>query len=456
MLAALATAPALGATVLKVDKGRDQAILKVSPAEAKELKAGNPLTFDAGGESVEAEVVGVSGKGAKLKILYGIDSLSAGQTVDLKSKEKEKKDPPTEHVEAKERKRAPASPADDASGAREGTFVLGAGGKSSPFSNDLEAPWSLNSPNASNVLAGHSVFALVNPAQMTHVEKYAVVAGFEAIDGKYSDKASGRKTTFDLSSQYFGFTGIVNIQAGVRLGLTYGQDEDDDKTKFSATGVATDTSKTKRKRDQITLLIAVPINDRVALGAELSQVSVKDKTQGQDSRSTSYQILRPGITYATRQYEIGLKYSPPIDIEETDGSTADPRRWVLHGQYHLNDVTSVGGTVEHLRASGIDDDSTDFVMTKLGATWRTASGSWGLFGLYDSKFYLKANNASPLDIPQLGVQALASFSMNKQSAVDTGVTIGRGEAKLKTGANDKTSTLSAQAIDLFATYRYVL
>jgi hypothetical protein len=439
--------PAFAASVSKVNKAQETAILKLDANEGNGLKTGDSLSFDAGGETIESEVLGVSGRSVRVKVIYGIDALKDGQKATLSSgdaseakpKEAVKKDPPH-----RERKEAPSY-------SNGSDFVLGAGGTNHPFAGDFAAPFFLGSP----WFYGGGTYDILNPAQTTRVSTWMVAGGFTALDAKAENKSDPAKYTTDIDTQEFGFTGIVNIQAGVHVGLTYGKRDLHSKVKekFDSPVIEDGTSKNRGNHEEISFLFGMPIGERISIGAKLSQISSKYKYEGAADDDSSYQVLIPGMTYQTAQFEVGLVYHPPIEIHESDGSAEVPRSWGLHGQYRLSPEKSLGLQIRHSHWAGIDDDATDNFAVKAGGELTAASwGSFGLYGLFQQKFYMKKDNASPGTIPQTGVQTIFGVPFNKSTHMNAGATFNRAEAKAKRG--DDGVTLRSQAISLFASVSY--
>jgi hypothetical protein len=454
VLAAAVSASA--ATVVKVQRDRDVVIVKLSRGELERASPGSDVVLEAVGGDVDATVDEVSGQNAKLKVVFGIDRVSEGEKVRLRSADKGK---------AKSKDRVDADRDDSGSRDREAARGDKWKGRSSPFAPDVRAPWALQSPATGPLDSPHRAHTLLNPAQATRVTKLLADIAFEVVDGKFGEKSDDEKLTIDLDGQHFGLGVFGHVASGVRLGLEYGQEEYKLKSKYSATdatGTTTDfDGKVKMNRDVMTALVAAPVSDLVSLGAEYAQVTEKLKPDDGDSESVSYSIFRPGVVYHTRTLEAGFKYSPPIDVREGENgeeTASDPRRLLLHAQLRSSPTGgSFGGSVEHVHAAGLDDDATDYCNVKAGGDTRQEWGSFGAFALFRSKSYRKKENAGPVSIPLVGVSLLSDLTIDQALAVGLGLTYARGEAKARTSfTSDDESKLEAQIVELGVSVRHAM
>lgn len=439
---------ATAATIVKVDKAKERAILKLSARDRQDLKTGDAFTLEIEGETIEAEVLGVSGKKVRVKIVYGIDSLAKGQKATLG----DSTETTTLGTTSPESDKTSTPHKEGAAHSAKSDFVLSAGGKPHPFAGDLRAPWVMNSPT---LYTQSRVHAFINPAQVTRVPSYAFATGLFYDTVKIEDKSDALKLTGNLSTQDYGFTGVINVQSGVHIGLTYGKADTHLKIKGKSdlTGANFQDTKVKVAGNEMDFLFGIPVNDHVSIGAEYAQVSIKSKQDNFDGKSTSTQFLKPGLTYYTSQYEFGLVYAPPIDINETDGSMQIPRTWTMHAQYRLNGGTSVGGEIQHYHLAGVDDDGTDYVDAKLGLElMKSDAASFGMFGIFEQKNYLKKNNANPFSIPHVGLQALYGQRLAPGTDLNAGLTYGKGQAKADDGG--VSSKIDVQFVSLFASVSY--
>jgi hypothetical protein len=276
------------------------------------------------------------------------------------------------------------------------------------------------------------------------------VGGVHGIDGKYSQKGGGSKLVIDLGGTAVGAMFAANVTEGVRLGIAYGQEAYQLKIKAEVDALDADgDSKAKLARNTLLLFFGVPVHRNVAIGAELAQVDTTTKADDSDRETVSYNIFRPGVLYHDKSLEAGLKYSPPINIIESDGSASVSRRWLAHAQQRFGAGMTGGLQLEHMHDSGIDDDQVDGMAVKglFGVEHRPWGGLSGI-ALYRSKAYRKKENSSPLTIAQAGLGAAGDFVVGKSAHIEASGIYGFGNGKVKTGgADDSTSKLDAKTIE---------
>lgn len=441
LLGVLLSTAAEAATVTKVDTGKEMVILKLNKAELGRLEKGQDIMILSEGESVDARVEAISGKSAKIKILFGIENIAEGSRVEISTGSGRKKTAATETVTA---------PASD--------FSFGSGGAEHPWAGELHAPWVLNAPTPVNALDYHRSFNFMNPAQTMRVKKYAVVAGLDYVDGKATEKTGSARQILDIGSQAVGFTGVMHIHNGFRAGIGYEQKNVTFKSTTKNAGSASSESKFKTDTDVTTLLVSMPVADRYAFGAEYVQTNEKQKVGAGDRRSISSNILRPGVIYYARDVEAGLKYSPPISLREDGITYRDPRRLLLHIQKKSDSMRSVGGSLEHVHANGVDEDSVDYVNVRAGmGAHQLPWGGWGFMVNYRSKSYEDRDKSNVLTVPAYGLSILLDFNVDRMSSIglDLAYTVADAKAK-KSGLTDDSTSMKLQHLAVNLTYRYAL
>jgi hypothetical protein len=415
---AVAAAPQAGraATVLKVNKQKSYAVVQLSKDELQRLSAGEQLAIQNGGETVDAEVEGISAGRAKLRILYGIDSLKNGQTLDLGGKGGGRETAQRDEDARANSARAAEAPEPAAPPGRQR-------GPVSAFAGDLRAPWALNAPTPIGILSPYRSYMFMNPAQLRRVKSYVVVAGDEWANDHLVENGPSGSVTSKFGTELYGATAAANVFNVVSLGLSYGEADlgATNKVQLPA-GATTFTGSFGITEHQVVAAIAGQVGEHVAAGGEYAQVDHREAPGGGTSGSLTYQVFRPGVTYTTKDLEVGLKYSPPLHVKERGATYSDPRRILVHGQLRTGGGGDFGGAIEQVHAYGTIDDTIDYANVRVGGDLPVGQGATaGAFLLYQSRYFEDKNSASPLDIPVYGLDLTADVALLRSLNVGAGL-----------------------------------
>lgn len=158
----------------------------------------------------------------------------------------------------------------------------------------------------------------------------------------------------DGSTSAFQAGGTLMATDNAWLGLTVDNSQTNVKTKITGT---TNTERSHVSATTLSPTAAIAIDSNVILGAAFSTVSIDVNNEVSDDYSANYGRFTPSAIYHDAGMEVGVVYTPTINIREDAGSVQQAGSTSLFGQFALSPLANLGGAVTQLREADLDGDT---------------------------------------------------------------------------------------------------
>jgi hypothetical protein len=318
----------VAAQVESVLAGKDAVVLKVSKKELAGIAVGRALTLKVDGKDgeIDAEVTGVEGNKVRVKVLFGIAQLAPGQSVQLGAD-------------------GGASRPVAASGAAAGLgFPYVFTGR---FYGRYDQP--------ASQLAGLSGNAFT--AYLGKDTRSATIGG-----------AAKARSSFDGLA--YGLTPVAALPRGVRLGLSYDQEEGTERLRVNG------TTKRDYQLASVTAQVGALLMERYAVGLKLGsrKLRINDDPRGAGGRDVerggeSFTDVRPSVGIVTKSYELHAEFRPKIDVGSGGTELARPATLALQYRRQLAETRTLAADLVYAQTSGVDDGSKDAFSLRGGCIW---------------------------------------------------------------------------------------
>jgi hypothetical protein len=199
----------------------------------------------------------------------------------------------------------------------------------------------------------------VSPAQSWQITEKVAFFGYAILGGTFDYATDAIESSTDVGGAAMVFSFVAPVPSTkLHAGLSYNS------WNTSATSVTEnitgeeyyDKSKGKYEGTQISPFGSYAFTENISLGVQFRIINAKDKPNQLKSETHNYNAVDYGVTYHERSVEVGLYYTPTININESGSSETEAGSLMLHAQKRISSNTLVGGNIDYQRYKDLDDE----------------------------------------------------------------------------------------------------
>lgn len=428
----LCSSSAYAAKVQKILNAREIVILVLDGDELQKIKSGQNLTLHAGGgRHAEGEIKSISGTKAMVQVFFGLEKLKVDETVRLVN---EASQTTVTDKAAVDGTKAPA-----------------------PAAGLPPTPAAPPTPFAGEYTAAN----VVSAAQMNRVNHLQGNLAVGMVQSEIKAPSDVLDVEIETNGTAYEVGGVYHTAVRALVGLSIYQSQYKRQSDLDYKFPPSDGSFTVRgDESEVTLAAAYPVWPKTYLGAALRNRQIKMDTSyknGADaSGSETYVVIEPAALYTGDDYEVGLLYTPTININDDEDMVSErrPGYFMVHGAHLVTEVLSLNYEVRHVRYNRSEQTEKNTIDLTAGADLRFVGGRVGGELYYQPRFYRKKTAAGPRNIATYGL-GLAGFVTplpRCEFGLQAFYYMGRGEGEIA----DETRKITANTSGASLSFAYML
>lgn len=291
-----------------------------------------------------------------------------------------------------------------------------------------------------------------SPAQLYQYKDPGAFAAFDYANGNSKFTYTGATEKVTLDGQGFAALGMFTPVEQATIGMKVEKIDVTQKLNDNISGV---TSSMKATASNLNLAptAAFRLGEELVLGVAFNIISVDKKIESRTanpSTTFNYSYLEPGLIYHNSAMELGLEFTPTININESGLTETDPAKIKFHAQFKAANNISAGGYLTYYRQNDIDTDNLKNNV-ELGLTAETMPKETLIVGggfSYLMEAARKAENRDTGNISMMGFNAYSNYSVKPNTKLGgiVGYNFGSATASHKSGTTSISAKVSSSML----------